>query len=289
MKTVLLPGRWQAPGGPHAGHRYLIEKAIDDGYRVVIGIRDIPKSDKDPYDVETRMAQFRKLYGHRVEFITIPEDGSGLDVWYGRGVGWGIHEIVVPEDVMNISGTSLRNIEESTIWFTGIPCSGKTTLAKEFKKVLESRGYKVLHLDGDKLREGLCAGLGFTDDGRIENLRRVSSVAELANKEKIVVLASYVSPTNKMRDVVSSNISNLRMIHVKCDADTCALRDVKGMWKKAKAGEIIGFTGYDAPFEAPDAELVIDTANQTVKQSIQVLNSHFGIIGDQEDAEMFHI
>jgi len=86
------------------------------------------------------MAQFRKLYGQKVSFVTIPEDGDGLDVWYGRGVGWGVEEIEVPGDIVKISGTALRLLERTTIWFTGIPCSGKTTLAQALKPELEAKG-----------------------------------------------------------------------------------------------------------------------------------------------------
>jgi len=135
LKTILLIGRWQSPTGPHAGHRYLIDKALEEGHRVVIGVRDIPDSDKDPHDVETRMAQFRKLYGKRVQFITIPEDGDGLGVWYGRGVGWDVKEIEVPEEIKRVSATGLRSLEGSTLWFTGIPCSGKTTHAVAFEQL----------------------------------------------------------------------------------------------------------------------------------------------------------
>ena len=278
MKTILLPGRWQAPGGPHAGHRYLIEKALEEGHRPLIGVRDTPKDEKNPYCVEARMAQFRKLYGDKVDFCVIPEDGDGLEVWYGRGVGWGIREIEVPDSVRVVSGTRLRELGSSTIWFTGMPCSGKTTLAKAFQPVLEENGYKVLHLDGDKLRTGLCAGLGFSDEGRAENLRRVAEVAELANQDGIVVLASYVSPTNALRKVVEDIVSNLKLVYINCSADQCAERDVKGMWAKAAAGEIKGFTGYDAPYEAPEnPELVLDTEGMTLEESVEALSKHFGI------------
>lgn len=278
MKTVLLPGRWQAPGGPHAGHRYLIEKALAEGHRVVIGVRDTPQDEKNPYDVETRMAQFRKLYGQKVSFITIPEDGDGLDIWYGRGVGWGIQELEVPADIVNISGTALRLLERTTIWFTGKPCSGKTTLAQAFKPVLEAKGYSVVLLDGDVLRTGLCAGLGFSDEDRCENLRRVAHVAELMNNNYNIVLASYVSPTNAMRDMVRNIITNMQLVHVDCSSEECARRDVKGMWAKAKAGEIKGFTGYDAPFEVPaEAQLTIETENFDLEKSIEILSKHFGV------------
>ena len=278
MKTILLPGRWQAPGGPHAGHRYLIDKALEEGHRVVIGVRDMPRDEKNPHDVETRMAQFRSLYGDKVSFVTIPEDGDGLDVWYGRGVGWGIHEIEVPDSVTKISATRLRALEESTLLFTGMPCSGKTTLCKAFKPMLEQKGYKVLHLDGDKLRTGLCSGLGFTNEDRAENLRRVASVAELANKEKIVVLASYVSPTESLRSIFRDIVSNLSIVHVQASSDECANRDVKGMWAQAKEGKIKGFTGYDAPYDAPeDAELVINTENISIEDGVRMLMSHYGL------------
>jgi adenylylsulfate kinase len=163
-----------------------------------------------------------------------------------------------------------------TIWFTGIPCSGKTTLALSFKRELETLGHKIVHLDGDKLREGLCKGLGFSNEGRKENLKRVAHVAELLNQENIIVLASYVSPTEEMRDVVREIVSDLNLIHVDCSPEECANRDVKGMWKKAKDGEIKGFTGYDAPFEQPvDAELTINTNDLTLTESIGILLNHF--------------
>ena len=278
MKTILLPGRWQAPGGPHAGHRYLIEKSIKEGNRTIIGIRDIPENEKNPYDVETRMAQFRKLYGKDVEFVTIPEDGDGLEVWYGRGVGWGIKEIEVPKNIQVVSGTNLRKLGSTTIWFTGIPCAGKTTIAKAFKPVLEEAGYNVVHLDGDVLRTGLCAGLGFSDEGRKENLRRVAHVSELLNKNNTVVLASYVSPTEEMRELIGSIVENLQIVHVNASSEVCAERDVKGMWAKAKAGEIKGFTGYDAPFDTPsDPFLTLDTEEMTVEECVIKLKESFGI------------
>lgn len=279
MKTVVFIGRWQSPSGPHAGHRYLIEKALEEGHRVIIGIRDMPKDEKNPHDVETRMYQFRKLYGDRVSFISIFEDGDGLELWYGRGVGWGIKEIVVPDDVAVISATRLRKLEGSTIWLTGLPCSGKTTIAKILKDKLEDRGFKVLHLDGDALRTGLCVGLGFSDEGRKENLRRVSCVAEIANRDGITVIASYVSPTEELRQVVYENITNMNMVYVKCSIETCAKRDVKGMWEKARKGEITGFTGHDAPYDPPqDPRLVVDTdMDSTADDSADRIIKFFGV------------
>jgi len=276
-RTIVLPGRWQAPGGPHAGHRYLIDKALSEGKHPHIGIRDTPIDEKNPYDVETRMAQFRKIYGDKVSFFTIPEDGEGMDVWYGRGVGWGIEEVVVPADIVKISGTALRQLERTTIWFTGMPCSGKTTLAEAFKPYLEEQGYSVVLLDGDILRTGLCSGLGFSDEDREENLRRVAHVAELLNSNYNIVLASYVSPTEKLRGVVKDIITNIKMVHVDASAEECATRDVKGMWAKAKAGEIKGFTGYDAPYNAPIADLVLKTTDKTVQENVEELKAFLGI------------
>jgi len=135
-----------------------------------------------------------------------------------------------------------------------------------------------MRMDGDLYRENLCSDLGFSDEDRIENLRRVSAVADQANKQGITVIASYVSPTEKIREVVRENIGNLKIVSVKCSSEECAVRDVKGMWAKAKAGEIKGFTGYDAPYEPPvEFEIELDTDAHSFEENQDKLRAHFGI------------
>jgi len=257
-----------------------VDLALAEGHLPVIGIRDTPLDENNPYSAEERIAQWQRLYGDKVRFFTIPEDGEGLELWYGRGVGWGIREIEVPANVARVSGTELRLLARSTIWFTGLPCSGKTTLADAFADMLKHSGFGVKRLDGDVVREGLCAGLGFAPEGRRENLRRIAHVAKMFNDEGITVLASFVSPSEELRSVVREIIGpeQFRLVFASCPAEVCAKRDVKGMWAKAKAGEIQGFTGYDEPFEDPhDVELTIDTAVVSETESVEALCSHFGV------------
>ncbi len=279
MKTVIIIGRWQCPTGPHLGHRYLVDMAIEEGHRVVIGMRDIPGSTSDPMDVETRSAHFRRLYGDKIAgFITIPEDGDGLSLWQGREVGWDVEIIDVPETVAKVSATAARNLQCKTILFTGMPCSGKTTLAGAFKPILESYGYSVIHLDGDETRQGLCAGLGFSTEERAENLRRVASVCQMLNQDNIIALASYVSPTDELRAAFDV-VENLDTIWVHADQEDCIKRDVKGMWAKAQAGVIPEFTGWSAPYDPPlNPHLVLDcSGNSVAVDRIMDLKRYYGL------------
>ena len=170
-------------------------------------------------------------------------------------------------------------IVKTTIWLTGLPCSGKTTLAKQLKVKLYNKGIKSVHLDADDIRGGLNADLGFSQKDRIENLRRVAHVAKLFNDNGILVIASFVSPTNQMRRMIKKILKNIKLVYVKCDLKTCEARDVKGMYKKARQGIIKQFTGISAPFEAPDrADLVIDTAKNSLEYCVKkILDKPWGL------------
>lgn len=162
------------------------------------------------------------------------------------------------------------------IWFTGKPCSGKTTLAVNVIPELEKLGYNVHRLDGDVVRQSLCKDLGFSLEDRKRNLERVAYVAKTLADFNTIVLCSFVSPNAQVRDELKVYIgeNKFKEIHVKCSSSRCAERDVKGMWAKAKRKEIIGFTGFDAPYEEPvSPDLTIDTENETLKESVgKVLN-----------------
>ena len=165
------------------------------------------------------------------------------------------------------------------MWFTGLPCSGKTTLAKEFRVKLMAAGYNVVLVDGDDLRTGLCQGLGFVDGGREENLRRAAWTCEMFNRNKTVVLASFVSPTKELRDIVRGIVKNVKIVYAESYLNVCEKRDVKGMYAKARAGKIKNFTGVDAPYDIPAGEsaLAVDTQNKTVEESVQFLCGYFGV------------
>jgi len=168
---------------------------------------------------------------------------------------------------------------KTTIWLTGLPCSGKTTLAQQLKDKLDNKGIKSVLLDADDIRGGLNADLGFSQKDRIENLRRVAHVAKIFNDNGILVIASFISPTNKMRRMINKILKDIKLVYVKCDLKTCAARDVKGMYKKARQGIIKQFTGISAPFEVPDrADLVVDTAKNSLEYCVKkILNKPWGL------------
>ncbi len=163
----------------------------------------------------------------------------------------------------------MKNQKGVTVWFTGLPCCGKTTIAKKVFKILKEKGYNVEHLDGDIVRKDLTRDLGFSKIDRNENLKRVTFVAKLLTRNNVIVLATFVSPYEKRRQKSKKEISNFILIYVKCSIETCKKRDVKGMYKKAIAGEIKNFTGVTDPYEEPkNPDLIVDSEKETVDESV---------------------
>ena len=156
-----------------------------------------------------------------------------------------------------------------TVWFTGLPSAGKSTLAALLAVELQKRGHKVEVLDGDAARQRLSQRLGFTKEDRDENIRRIGFVCGLLTKHGIVALVAAISPYRQTRDEVRAGIDNFVEVYVKASLQTCIRRDVKGLYKKALAGEIKGFTGLDDPYEVPpNPELTIETESETPKESL---------------------
>ncbi|MGB5912988.1 MAG: adenylyl-sulfate kinase [Promethearchaeia archaeon] len=159
-----------------------------------------------------------------------------------------------------------------TLWFTGLPCSGKSVLADVVAQDLKERGMKVERLDGDIVRKSLTRDLGFTEEDRNMNIERVTFVAKLLTRNGVAVLASFVSPYNKIRAYSRKEIGDYILIYVKCPVEVCEQRDVKGMYAKARAGEIKNFTGIDHPFEEPNhADIIVESDKQTVKESKAII------------------
>ena len=157
-----------------------------------------------------------------------------------------------------------------TVWFTGLPCSGKTTIADGVAEELRGHGYRVERLDGDIVRKSLTSDLGFSKEDRDENIKRVTFVAKLLTRNGVKVLATFVSPYIERRMKTREEIGEFMEVYVKCSVEECMRRDVKGMYRKALAGEITGFTGVDDPYEEPPSpELVLDTNKETVEESVQ--------------------
>jgi adenylyl-sulfate kinase len=162
------------------------------------------------------------------------------------------------------------------LWFTGLPCSGKSTLADIIAKKLAKLGVKVERLDGDIVRQGqLSNDLGFSKTDRDKNIRRVTFVSKILSRNGIAVLASFVSPYRKTRKQIKDSVTNFIEIFVQASPTICAKRDVKGMWKKAKAGQITGFTGWDNPYEIPiKANIICNTDKETILESADKILSY---------------
>ena len=157
-----------------------------------------------------------------------------------------------------------------TAWFTGLPCSGKTTIADGVAEVLRGRGLKVELLDGDIVRKGLTSDLGFSKEDRDENIKRVTYVSKLLTRNDVAVLATFVSPYRERRAKTREEIGDFVEIYTRCPVEICIERDEKGMYKKAIAGEIKNFTGIDDPYEEPeDPELILDTDKMGVEECVQ--------------------
>lgn len=148
------------------------------------------------------------------------------------------------------------------VWFTGLSGSGKSTLAYHVEKHLYQLGYRTVVLDGDNIRHGLCADIGFSQTDRTENIRRVAEVSKLFVEAGVIVLAAFISPFSSDRERVRAMFERQDFIEVHCDCslDICESRDVKGLYKKARAGQIPNFTGISSAYEAPqNPELYINT------------------------------
>ena len=155
-----------------------------------------------------------------------------------------------------------------TLWFTGLPCSGKSTLAELVAQELERRGRGVEILDGDVVRTHLTKGLGFSKEDRDENIRRIGFVCKLLSRHGAVAIAAAISPYRNVRDDVRSTIENFIEVYVDTPLEVCIERDVKGMYRKALAGEMKNFTGIDDPYEAPlNAEVVVETHKERPAES----------------------
>lgn len=172
-----------------------------------------------------------------------------------------------------------------TLWFTGLPCSGKTAVADRVAEMLRKKGLKVERLDGDIVRQGLTRDLGYSKKDRDENIRRVTFVAKLLTRNGVAVLTSFISPYREIRDHARQEIGNFVEIYVKCPLEVCMKRDAKGMYQKAIRGEIKEFTGISDPYEEPlNPEAVLETDKETVadcaSKVIHALND-LGYLGSQ--------
>jgi len=293
QKTALIIGRWQPW---HKGHRKLFEVALDRAERVLIGVRHTHASDeKNPLSFD-EVKDFidndlKKNYTGKYDIIDLP---NITNIIYGRDVGYKVEKISLDDDIEKISATQIRksmnlnpvshDIEAyertqrfghqgGVLWFTGLSGSGKSTLAQALERKLFDKGYNVYMLDADNVRNGLNSNLGFSEEDRNENIRRVGEVAAIFSQAGFLVLSAFISPFNKERKKVSEmQNQNFHQVYLSADLKTCEDRDPKGLYKKARLGEIKDFTGIDSPYEVPEKpDLIVDTKKLSIDDSVEKL------------------
>ncbi|NDF13435.1 MAG: adenylyl-sulfate kinase [Proteobacteria bacterium] len=167
---------------------------------------------------------------------------------------------------------SLNGHRGAVLWFTGLSGSGKSTLSNAVEQRLYEFGYRTFLLDGDNIRHGLCKDLGFSHEDRTENIRRIGEVAKLFVDAGVVVLAAFISPYRSDREIVRSIMrpGDFNEVYCQCPLEVCEQRDLKGLYKKARAGEISNFTGISAPYEAPLApEVAVNTAEDNLGTCVE--------------------
>ena len=177
------------------------------------------------------------------------------------------HQATVTKQKRN----KLNNHSSLVLWFTGLSGSGKSTLAHALEEKLFQMDCRTFVLDGDNIRHGLNSNLDFSIVDRSENIRRISEVSKLMVEAGLIVMTAFISPFKKDRNLARVLISNDNFIEIYCKAslEICEKRDVKGLYKKARAGEIKNYTGIDSPYEAPEnPEIVIDTDKETLDESV---------------------
>jgi adenylylsulfate kinase len=180
-------------------------------------------------------------------------------------------------DITRKERNNLTGNNSFVIWFTGLSGSGKSTLANNLEKKLMSEGILTYILDGDNIRGGLNKDLDFSENGRVENIRRIGEVAKLMTEAGIVVLTAFISPFKEDRNTVRKLLKDGEFveIYVKCDLTTCEERDVKGLYSKARDGKIKNFTGIDSPYEEPEnPEITVDTSSMDINECIEKIYSY---------------
>jgi adenylyl-sulfate kinase len=177
-----------------------------------------------------------------------------------------------------------------TVWFTGLPSSGKSTLARRLEQELNKLDLHIEVLDGDEVRLRLSKGLGFSKEDRDENIRRISYVANIVTRCGSVAITCAISPYREIRDEARNEIGNFVEVYVKCPVEECIKRDVKGLYNKALSGEIKNFTGISDPYEEPhNPEVIVETNIETHEESVEKIIAELICLGYISSTKPYHI
>jgi adenylyl-sulfate kinase len=173
-----------------------------------------------------------------------------------------------------------KNEKGFTLWFTGLPCAGKSTLAGLVGDEFKARGVAYELLDGDLVRQVLCKGLGFTKEDRDENIRRIGFICALLSRHGVAAIAAAISPYRALRDEVRSSVRNFVEVYVKAPLQLCVSRDVKGHYRRALAGELKNFTGVNDPYEPPlNPEVLVDTEMESADACVRKILGQLEALG----------
>ena len=293
LKTALIIGRWQPW---HEGHRELFKAALVRAERVAIGVRTTTNIDnKNPFSFD-EVKKFidedlKNEFNGKYIIIELP---NITNVIYGRDVGYNVEKINFEKDIEDISATEKRrsmnitpvshdvlsserekrnNHKGCVIWLTGLSGSGKTTIARALERQLFDQGNNIYMLDGDNLRSGLNSNLGFSFEDRKENVRRIGEVSALFARAGFIVITAFISPfAEDRKNALKAFDENSYEVYLSASIEICEKRDPKGLYKKARSGEIRDFTGIDSPYEIPEnPDLVLNTEKETEDVSINKL------------------
>ena len=277
-KYNLFIGRWSPF---HDGHKYIIDSFLNNGKNVCVAVRDTFIDERNPFSADLRKKRIEEVYRDdpRVKVIVIPDIDQ---VAVGRGVGYSLVE--APESIQKISGTKMRELTSESynggngllVWLYGLPCAGKTTMGNAIAKNLLRLNFDVQRLDGDVVRKSMCKDLGFSKEDRIENVNRIMKVSKTLVDHGVIVIASFITPYAETREMLKAEFGDRFLpVWVNTPSSICEERDIKGMWKKARKGEIKNFTGVDDPFEQPnwkDGHIVSGARNLRVEVSTLITN-----------------
>jgi adenylyl-sulfate kinase len=194
-----------------------------------------------------------------------------MSEFVNKEIMWHSHTVTKAERAQ------LKHQKPCLLWFTGLSCAGKSTLANALDHALHQLGYHTFLLDGDNVRHGLNKDLGFSDQDRVENIRRIGETSKLFTDAGLIVMSAFISPFKSDRQLVRALFPENEFIevYISTPLSVCERRDVKGLYKKARAGEIQNFTGIDSKYEAPESpEITLNTANDSVEQCLEYLLSY---------------
>ena len=297
-KRAVFVGRWSPF---HNGHLAIMQKKIDEGKPLLILIRDT-HYDLYPPLLRKRMieAAMSKL---KVDAKVMVIDDIESVNW-GRGVGYEVNEIEVPDDVKKISATEIREKIEAgdsswkksmpdgagkvlsdyllnhgfVVWFTGLPKAGKSSIAKLVAYNLEEQGTRAELLDGSILRKTISRDLGFSKEDRTKNLERAVFISKMLAKNGGIVLSTFITPYESQRKDIRKELEengSFVEVFVKASVERCRERDKDGMYEKADKGEIEGFTGISAEFEPPkDADVTVDTDKESFEECAKKVSAY---------------